>query len=139
GAALSGIPFTFFAGTLLTLGLAAIARFANSRIATFFVSLLAVQCVLNALLDLKTVFFLSSPFGPSLPSDALNMANASGVPAIVWSSVWIAVSVAILFFTMRLYVSTRKKSSPLELGSMTSAPLLPTDLDQPSSKVYGGW
>jgi len=58
GAALSGIPFTFFAGTLLTLGLVAVAKFANSRLATFFLSFLAVQCVLNALLDLKTVFFL---------------------------------------------------------------------------------
>ena len=54
---LSGLPFTLIAGVLLSAGLFAVARFASARVATFLVSLLAVQCVLNALLDLKTVFF----------------------------------------------------------------------------------
>jgi hypothetical protein len=139
GAALSSIPFTFVAGTLLTLGLVAVAKFANSRIATFFLSFLAVQCVLNALLDLKTVFFLSTPFGPSLPSDAVNMANATGIPALVWASVWVTISVSILFLTMRLYVATRKNVSPLELSLPASTPLIPTDLNDPTKKVYGGW
>jgi len=139
GAALSGIPFTFFAGTLLTLGLVAVARFANSRVATFFLSFLAVQCVLNALLDLKTVFFLSTPFGPSLPSDAVNMANATGIPALVWASVWITLSVGILLLTMRLYIATRKSVSPLELSLPATTPLIPTQLNEPTKKVYGGW
>jgi hypothetical protein len=139
GAAWFSIPFTFVAGTLLTLGLVAVARFANSRLATFFLSFLAVQCVLNALLDLKTVFFLSTPFGPSLPSDAVNMANATGIPALVWASVWITMSVGILLLTMRLYVATRKKVSPLELSLPASTPLIPTDLNDPTKKVYGGW
>ncbi|MFN2492321.1 MAG: M50 family metallopeptidase, partial [Pyrinomonadaceae bacterium] len=69
GASWSGIPFTLFAGTLLSVGLILIARFASARVATFFISFLAVQCILNALLDLKTVFFLSSPFAPSVPTD----------------------------------------------------------------------
>jgi Peptidase M50B-like len=114
GAALSGIPFTFVAGTLLTLGLVAVARFANSRIATFFLSFLAVQCVLNALLDLKTVFFLSTPFGPSLPSDAVNMATATGIPALVWASLWITISLGILILTMRLYIVSKKKQLSLD-------------------------
>ncbi len=130
GAALSGIPFTFVAGTLLTLGLVAVARFANSRIATFFLSFLAVQCVLNALLDLKTVFFLSTPFGPSLPSDAVNMANATGIPALVWASVWIAVSLGILFLTMRLYVTGRKKQFSLDQAFEPVPPLFPTTVGE---------
>lgn len=105
--ALSGIPFTFFAGTLLSIGLVAVAKFAKPRVATFFVSFLAVQCVLNALLDLKTVFFLSSPFAPSATTDAVNMANATGIPAIVWATVWIAFSFVILALVMRIYVVTR--------------------------------
>ena len=86
---LSGLPFTLLAGVLISAGLFAVARFASARVATFLVSFLAVQCVLNALLDLKTVFFLSSPFATTVPTDALNMANATGIPAIVWSVVWI--------------------------------------------------
>ncbi|MGI8836038.1 MAG: M50 family metallopeptidase [Pyrinomonadaceae bacterium] len=129
GAALSAIPFTFVAGTLLSLGLVAVARFANSRIATFFLSFLAVQCVLNALLDLKTVFFLSTPFGPSMPNDAVNMANATGIPALVWASVWITISVGMLLLTMRLYVSGRRKQLSLD-QPFEPIPLFPTTVGE---------
>ena len=47
GEAWSGIPFTLFAGTLIAVGLVLIARFASAKVATFFVSFLAVQCVLE--------------------------------------------------------------------------------------------
>ncbi len=104
---LSGVPFTLLAGTLLSIGLVAVAKFAKPRIATFFVSFLAVQCVLNALLDLKTVFFLSSPFAPTASTDAVNMANATGIPAMFWATLWIVVSLGILALAMRIYVVTR--------------------------------
>jgi hypothetical protein len=108
GLAWSAIPFTLLAGTLLTVGLVLVARYATARVATFFVSFLAVQCVLNALLDLKTVFFLSSPFAPSVPTDAVNMANATGIPAIAWAVIWIAMAVGILGLAMRQYIASRK-------------------------------
>ena len=78
-------------------------------VATFVVSLLAVQCVLNALLDLKTVFFLSSPFSPSVPTDAVNMAHATHVPAFIWSIVWIAAAIGILVLALRFYVAGRER------------------------------
>ena len=104
---LSGIPFTLFAGVLLSAGLVALAKYASPRVASFFVSFLAVQCVLNALLDLKTVFFLSSPFAPSVQTDAMNMANATHIPAIFWTIIWIAIAFGILWFAMRLYIVSR--------------------------------
>jgi hypothetical protein len=107
GGALSGIPFTIVAGTLLAAGLFAVARFASPSVASFFVSFLAVQCILNALLDLKTVFFLSSPFAPSAQTDAMNMATATGIPAIFWTVLWIGVAFGMLWFVMRLYVVSR--------------------------------
>lgn len=113
--ALAGIPFTFLAGTSLSLGLVAIAKFASARVATFFVSFLAVQCVLNALLDLKTVLFLSSPFDTSVPTDAVNMANATGIPALIWAVIWIAIALAILALAMRIYVVTRDSRSQPDL------------------------
>jgi len=106
----SGIPFTLFAGLFITASLILIARFATAKVATFFVSFLAVQCVLNALFDLKTVFFLSNPFGPTVPTDAVNMANATHVPAIFWTVIWIALALGILWFAMRMYVAGRDKS-----------------------------
>ncbi len=106
----SGIPFTLLAGLLISAGLVLIARFASARVATFFVSFLAVQCVLNALFDLKTLFSLSSPFGPTVQTDALNMANATGIPAIFWTVAWIGLALGILWFAMRLYVARRESS-----------------------------
>jgi hypothetical protein len=113
--ALSGIPFTLLAGAVLSIGLVAVARYASARVATFFVSFLAVQCVLNALLDLKTVFFLSSPFAPSVPTDAVNMANATGLPAIIWAIIWIAMAFVILWIAMRLYVVGRDSAGQPDL------------------------
>jgi len=106
----SGIPFTLLAGLIISVGLVLIAKFASARVASFFVSFLAVQCVLNALFDLKTLFSLSSTFGPTAQTDALNMANATGIPAIFWTVLWIAFALGILWFAMRLYVSRRESS-----------------------------
>jgi hypothetical protein len=105
----SGIPFTLFAGLFISASLILIAKFASAKVATFFVSFLAVQSVLNALFDLKTVFFLSAPFGPTVPTDAVNMANATHIPAIFWTVIWIAFALGILWFAMRLYVAGRDK------------------------------
>jgi hypothetical protein len=106
----SGIPFTLLAGSLITVSLVLIARFASAKVASFFVSFLAVQCILNALYDLKTVFWLSSPFGENVPTDAVNMARATHIPAIFWAVVWIVLALGILWFAMRLYVASRDKS-----------------------------
>jgi hypothetical protein len=119
----SGIPFTLFAGVFIAIGLVLIARFASARVATFFVSFLAVQCVLNALFDLKTVFFLSSPFVPTVQTDAVNMAHATGIPAILWAAVWIALALGILWFAMRLYVAGRDKTFQPDLPFEETPPI----------------
>ncbi|HYK22564.1 MAG TPA: M50 family metallopeptidase [Pyrinomonadaceae bacterium] len=120
----AGIPFTLLAGTILSVGLVLIARFASARVATFLTSFLAVQCVLNALYDLKTVFFLSSPFETRLAAtDAMNMAQATGIPAIFWSVIWIALALGILWFAMRLYVAGRDKSYQPDLPFEETPPI----------------
>jgi hypothetical protein len=106
----SGIPFTLFAGITIAAALVLIAKFASARVAAFFTSFLAVQCVLNALYDLKTLFFLSNPFAGSAHTDAVNMAAATGIPAILWALIWIVVALGILWFAMRLYVAGRDQS-----------------------------
>jgi len=120
----SGIPFTLLAGTVLSVGLVLIARFASARVATFFVSFLAVQCVLNALFDLKTVFFLSSPLELTpRATDALNMAQATGIPAIFWTVIWIFLALGILWFAMRLYVAGRDKGYQPDLPFEETPPI----------------
>jgi hypothetical protein len=119
----SGIPFTLLAGTAIAIGLVLIARFATARVAAFFTSFLAVQCVLNALFDLKTVFFLNNPFDTAVPNDAVNMAQATGIPGIFWTVIWIALALGILWFAMRLYVAGRDKGYQPDLPFEDTPPV----------------
>ena len=107
--------FTLFAGGALFVGLVAAARFLGARAASFLVSFLAVQCVLNALFDLKTVLFLSSPLGPSVPTDAANMAAATGVPAFFWALIWIGLAFVILSAALRVYAASKAGPSQPDL------------------------
>jgi len=119
----SGIPFTLVAGVFISAGLVLIARFASARVATFFVSFLAVQSVLNALFDLKTVLFYSASLSPTEPTDALNMANVTGIPAILWTIIWIALALGILWFAMRIYVARRESSYQPDLPFEDTPPI----------------
>jgi hypothetical protein len=131
GVVTSSLPFTILAGTALAASLIALAKYASARVATFFVSFLAVQCILNALLDLKTVFFLSSPFAPSVPTDAVNMANATHLPAMFWAITWIALAVGILGLAMRLYVVSKKNQLLLDQPfEPIPIPLFPTTIGE---------
>jgi len=121
---LTGIPFTLVSGLVISAGLVLIARFASAKVATFFVSFLAVQCVLNALFDLKTLFTISSPFSPlTVHTDALNMARATGIPAIFWTITWIAFALGILWFAMRFYVARRESSYQPDLPFEDTPPV----------------
>jgi hypothetical protein len=103
-------PFTVVAGLLLSVGLLAAARYLNARAASFLVSLLAVQCVLNAILDLKTVLFIS--ISSDKMTDARNMASLFNIwpltSSVVWAFLWIALSVLILSTALRFYAASRR-------------------------------
>jgi hypothetical protein len=121
---LTGLPFTVVAGILISGALILIAKFASARVATFFLSFLAVQCVLNALVDLKGLFQLSSPFASQVVhTDAANMASITGLPAIFWAGFWIVLAVGILWFVMRLYVAGRDKSFQPDLPFEDTPPV----------------
>lgn len=108
------VAFTVASGVILTLGLLAVAKYANGKTAQFVLSFLAVQCVLNALTDLKTVFFLSSPFSNPMQTDAANMQNATGIPAFAWVLIWIGISVLMISVGLRVYaVSQKSKNTDL--------------------------
>jgi hypothetical protein len=107
----SGIPFTLVAGVALALGLVALAKYASARVATFFVSFLAVQCVLNAVLDLKNLFFISASAGPEVHTDAVNMAKLFNIlplsSPLFWVVIWIGVALALLSMAMRFYAISK--------------------------------
>ncbi len=112
---LSFSPFTVVSGGLISAGLVAAAVYASRPVASFLVSFLAVQCVLNAVFNLKTLLYLSTPFAPNVPTDAANMQAATGLPAFLWALFWIAVSLVILSLALRAYVSGREAPAQPDL------------------------
>ena len=78
----------------------------------FAVAFLAVQCLLNAALDLITVFFINAPFvGANIQTDAGNMAAATGIPGIVWVVIWMGISLLMISFGLRLYAVSQSKKA----------------------------
>ncbi|MEP6900772.1 MAG: M50 family metallopeptidase [Actinomycetota bacterium] len=106
---ISSIAFTIAAGAVLTVGLFALGKFASERVANFAVAFLAIQCLLNAISDLKTLFFINSPLsGIDLQNDATNMANATGLPSFVWVLIWIGISILMISVGLRFYAVSQK-------------------------------
>jgi hypothetical protein len=98
----SADSFSLFIGIALTGMLIWVAIAWSPRWAHFFLSFLAVQCCLNALYDLKTLFLISAT--TNLHSDAVNMQEVTTVPAIFWALFWIALSLMALVTAVRAYV-----------------------------------
>lgn len=103
------IIFTVLSGAVLSAGLFAVARFADAKWLNFSLAFLAVQCLLNALFSLVDLFFISTM--TDAHSDALNMANATGLPAIAWVLIWMAISVLMISVGLRLYAVSQKKAN----------------------------
>ncbi len=102
-----GSAFTLVVGVLLAAGLIAAGRFLSPRGANYLVAFLAVQCVMGALFDLRTLLFLSRPFAGGALTDAENMAQATGIPAFVWAVLWALLALAMLVAALRAYVADR--------------------------------
>lgn len=106
---LGSVVFTVLSGLVLTLGLAAIGRFASLKWANFAVAFLAVQCLANAVFDLINLFFLSAM--TDTQSDAANMAAATGIPSVVWVFIWMGISVLMISLGLRVYAISRARAS----------------------------
>ena len=75
----------------------------------FALAFLTVQCLLNAFFSLKDLFFISA--AGSQPTDAANMALATGIPAVLWVVVWIVISLAMITVGVRLFASTKSATT----------------------------
>ncbi len=102
------VVFTVFSGAVLAVGLAAIAKLAPLKWVNFALAFLAVQCLLNAFFSLKDLFFISA--AGTQPTDAANMAMATGIPSLVWVGLWIIISLIMISVGVRLYASKGKKA-----------------------------
>lgn len=106
---LSSQAFTVLSGVVLTAGLVAIAKFASDWWANFTLAFLAIQCVLNALSDLKTLFYINAPLvGSEIGNDASNMGTVTGIPALAWVLIWIGISILMISIGLRFYAVSQK-------------------------------
>src|SRR5205823_8014635 len=95
----------------LSTGLIAMSLYSSTRVANFAVAFLAVQCLLNALSDLKTVLLINSPLiGSDMQTDAGNMAAATGIPGFLWVIVWIVISIGLIALGVRMYAAVKAAS-----------------------------
>jgi hypothetical protein len=68
---------------------------AGRGVAGFAITVLAIQVALNAVFDIRTLFFVRGA------SDAATMARLTGAPAWLWAAVWMGTSIALLAATLR--------------------------------------
>ncbi len=101
--------FTIASGAVLTVGLAAIAKYASLKWVNFSLAFLAVQCLLNAIFSLVDLFFVATFTDGH--SDAANMAAATGIPAVVWVLIWMVISIVIISVGLRVYAINKHSKS----------------------------
>ncbi len=93
--------FGWIAGLTLATVLFLAAKFLPQQGANFFLSFLAVQSCLNALSDIKTLWFISAT--SSNHSDAQGMYMVTGIPAVFWATIWGFMALAILGIALVFY------------------------------------
>jgi hypothetical protein len=103
--------FSWSAGLLISSVLIGVARFGSIRFAHFFLTFLAVQCSLNALDGIKTLYFIS--LRSSCGNDAATMASLTGIPAWIWAVFWAALSFFILAISAAMYARKTLRTSPV--------------------------
>ncbi len=98
-------------GIAIAAGLLLAAYRLPARAAELTAMFLGVQCVLNALFDLKTLVGLSVPGGPV--SDAVLMSQMIPLPPVVWAVLWGTLSLGILWLAVRPFWSAAKRPARL--------------------------
>jgi hypothetical protein len=94
--------FGIFALLLIAAGLAALAVRASAVLARWALLLLGLQTALNALLDIRALYYVQGT------SDAQTMSQVIGLPAAFWATLWLLVGGAVLVRTFLVAVHDRK-------------------------------
>jgi hypothetical protein len=93
--------FTMLAGVCLFFLLFALARLSSPRFANFLAAFLAVQCSLNALVDLRTLLFLTTNNGGD--NDAVFMSQHYLLPPTFWALLWAGIAIVVIVLSLWSY------------------------------------
>ena len=67
-----------------------------TRVNLYIVRFIAVACCLYALLDIRGDLFTLAPVSGAVVNDAVALSRLTGVPALVWSMLWLIVALWVL-------------------------------------------
>ena len=68
----------------------------STRVNLYIVRFIAVACCLYALLDIRGDLFTFAPVSGTVVNDAIALSRLTGIPALIWSIVWLIVSLWVL-------------------------------------------
>jgi hypothetical protein len=75
----------------------------------YIVRFIAVASCLYAILDIRSDLFTGIPAGPSMANDAVALSQLTGLPAIFWAVLWMAVSLIMLAFFLNSSLRLRDR------------------------------
>jgi len=99
-------PFGVLTGVTLAIAIAALVRMLPAPAAQFAASFLAVQLCLNALLDVRSLLWMTTH--ADIPNDAVFMAERFGLAPWFWAILWSVVTLLILAAALRAYWRPRR-------------------------------
>ena len=67
-----------------------------TRVNLYIVRFIAVACCLYALLDIRSDLFTLAPVSETVVNDTVALSRLTGIPALIWSIVWLIVSLWVL-------------------------------------------
>ena len=108
---ISFLSILFTTGSGLVIGFALVfsGRLFARPLADFALAFLAIQCILNGFGD---ILFLMQAHSGTVAfeghSDAVNMENITGIPAIAWSVKWMAISLVLVIFAVVSYARSKE-------------------------------
>lgn len=111
----------WLAGLVFGGGCVFLALKGQPKLIHFLMSFIAVQCLLNAFYDLRTLLYLSA-FDSGFPTDARNMSEATGgfLPPVVWAAGWALLSLGVVVATLVIYYRSLRERASL------SSPAIPS-------------
>lgn len=79
----------------------------------YVVRFIAVASCLYAILDIRSDLFITVvPAGPGLVNDAVALSQLTGLPAILWAVLWMAVSLIMLAFFLKSSLRLSERENP---------------------------
>jgi hypothetical protein len=117
----SGNLLAWLAGLMFGAGCLLLGLKGKPRLVHLCMSFLAIQSLLNAFYDLRTLLYVSA-YDPTFSTDARNMSEATGgfLPPVVWAVGWALLSTVVVVATLVVYYRSLRQRAALTQAPLTA-------------------